>query len=231
MRYKRWCMFLLTVLSLAGCATSAQRQFEQLQVQYQSALRTLDSCDPVDKSEAFSRLKERFIVESDDIRTVEKLSLKAYVTEQEAKDLTELSILRRPCNKRTMEAFSNVHPAYVDSLGRMFLEADTDLAKAINKELTIGKVNRRTLDRSVAWQTEFNQIGQQIQSQLNHEHQNELLQRQNTAQALQNGAQALQNSAYQQQQLENQRRLSNPAARSTTTNCRFIGSSYQCTTY
>lgn len=224
MRYKRWCVFLLTVLSLAGCATSAQRQFEQLQVKYQSALRTLDSCDPVDKSEALNRLKERFIVESDDNRTVEKLSLKAYVTEQEAKDLAELSILRRPCNKRTMEAFSNVHPAYVASLGRMFLDADTDLAKAINKDLTIGEVNRRTLERVATWRTDFTQIGQQIQSQLNHAHQNELLQRQNTAQAVQNWA-------YQQQLLENQQRLSSPAARSTTTNCRFVGNSYQCTTY
>jgi hypothetical protein len=186
--YKRWRVYVFTLISLvlAGCATQAQRQFEQVQVQYQSALRTLGSCDPLDKSQALSRLKERFIMEADDVRVVEKLSLKAHVTEQEAKDLVDISILRKPCNKLAIEAFSNVHPAYVASLARIFSDADADLAKAINKDLTIGEVNQRTVHRMNAWQAEFTQIGHQIQSQLNHAHQNELLQRQNAAQAVQN---------------------------------------------
>lgn len=226
MIFKRWWVGVFTLVSIAlgGCATQAQRQFEHVQVQYQSALRTLGGCDPVERSQALHRLKERFIVEADDPRVVEKLSLRAYATEQEAKDLIDISILRKPCDKLAIEAFSKVHPQYVVSLARIFAEADADLAKAINKDLMIGEINQRTVDRLNAWQTEFAQIGQQIQSQLNHAHQAELLQRQNSARAVQNWA-------YQQQVLENQRQLSNATARPTTTNCHYIGNSFQCTHY
>lgn len=223
---KRLCVFGFTLVSIAlgGCATQAQRQFEQVQLQYQSALRTLGSCDPVDKSQALQRLKERFVVEAYDPRTVEKISLKNYATEQEAKDLINISILRKPCDKLAIEAFSKVHPQYVVSLARMLSDADADLAKAVNKTLTVGEINQRTVDRYNAWQTEFAQISEQIQAQLNHAHQNELLQRQNSARAVQNWA-------YQQQVLENQRQLSNAVARPAVTNCRNVGVSFQCTHY
>lgn len=222
---KKLLLALLVLTVLTGCATQAQQKYRQLEMQYLSALRSMNSCvQPVMETSVVRRLSERFLFDGNDPRTVEKFTLKTFVTEQEAKDLMDFSVLIKPCDKLAIEDFSKIHPEYVASLARMFAEADADLAKAINKELTIGDVNQRTVDRGNRSQVEFSQIGQRIESQLDQAHQYELTQRQIAAQTLRTWA-------YQQQVLNNQQRLINATKRPITTNCQYIGSSLHCTQY
>lgn len=215
----------LACILLAGCATRAQWQYQQLEIQYLTALRFMDDClRPLMETSVVNRLRERFLLDIYDPRIVEKLALKTQITQQEAQDIVDFSALRKPCHKLAIEEFGKIHPEYVASLARIFAEADADLAKAINKELTVGDLNKRALDRVNRWQAEFSQIGQRIESQLNLAHQYELTQRQIAAQALQAWA-------YQQQVLYNQQQLLNAATRPITTNCRYIGNSLHCTQF
>lgn len=215
----------LACIILTGCATRAQWQYQQLEIQYLTALRSMDSClRPLMETPVVHRLKERFLLDIYDPRIVEKLALKTQVTEQEAQDIVDFSALRKPCHRLAIEEFGKIHPEYVASLARIFAEADADLAKAINKELTAGDLNQRALDRVNRWQVEFSQIGQRIEAQLNQAHQYELAQRQLAAQALQTWA-------YQQQVLYNQQRLINATTRPTTMNCRYIGNLLHCTQF
>lgn len=138
----------LACIILAGCATQAQRQYQQLEMQYLAAFHSMNSCfKPLMETPIVERLRKRFLLDMNDSRIVEKLASKAHVTQQEAEDLFELSVLRKPCHKFAVEEFGKVHPEYVASLAKLFAEADADLAKAINGELTIGDVNQRTVDR------------------------------------------------------------------------------------
>ena len=210
---------------LSGCATQAQRQYQQLDMQYHSALSSMDSCiQPLLETAVVHRLRESFLLDTNDPRVVEKLALKTYVTQQEAKDVIDFSALRKPCHKLAIEEFGKIHPEYVVSLARIFAEADADLAKAINKELTIGDINQRTIDRVNRWQAEFSQIGQRIASQLNQAHQYELAQRQLAAQALQAWS-------YQQQVLNNQQQLLKATTRPRTMNCYYIGTLLHCSQF
>ena len=168
----------LACLIVAGCATHAQRQYQQLETQYRAAFSSMNSCfETLRETSVMQRLNEIFIVDTNDPRTVEKLALRSHVTEQEAQDIVKFSVMRRPCYKIALEEFGQVHPEYVASLATVFAEADADLAKAINNELTIGEINQRSIDRVNRWQAEFLSIGQRIATQLNQAHQYEVQQR------------------------------------------------------
>ncbi len=218
---------LFAVSFIAACASQAQMQYQQMNNQYLAALDATKSCFlPIMKLPVFERLSEEFILDDNDPNTVQKLANKDYVTDQEAEDLVNFSIIRKPCHKVMIEEFGKVHPEYVVSLARLFTEADADIASAINKERKIGEFNRRTLDRANRWQAEFTQIGQRITANLNQVHQYEMQQRQKAGQALQTWA-------YQQQQLNNQQRMINAVnmRRPVTTNCSYVGYSIVCRSF
>jgi hypothetical protein len=224
-------ILLMIGFALAGCATQAQRQYEQLNAKYVAALGSLAGClQSLKKTPVFQRRNEKFVLDLNDPRTVEKLASKAYVTQEEAQDIIDFSVLRKPCHKLAVEEFGKIHPEYVVSLAKMIAEADADAAKAINKELTIGEINQRGINRANQWQAEFMQIGQRITAQLNQAHQYELTQRQLAAQALQAWG-------YQQQVLYNQQQLINATVlnntlnsttRPVTMNCVYSGNMVSC---
>ncbi len=218
---------LFAVSFIAACATQAQQQYQQMNNQYLAAFNAMNNCFlPIMKLPVFERLSKRLILENNDPNTVQKLANKDYVTDQEAEDMVNLSIIRKPCHKISIEEFGKVHPEYVVSLARIFTEADADVASAINKERTIGEINRRTLDRVNQWMAEFTQIGQRITANLNQAHQYERQQRQKAVQALQTWS-------YQQQQLNNQQRMINAInmMRPVTTNCSYVGNSIVCRSF
>lgn len=222
---KKLLLALLVLTVLAGCATQAQQKSKQFEMQYLSASRSINSCvQSVMETPVARRLSERFLLDENDPRSVEKLALKTQVTEQEAKDIIDSSVLMKPCQRLAIEEYSKIHPEYVTSFARLFAEGDADMAKVINKEFTIGDANQRLVDRWNRGRGEFSQIYQRIESQLNQAHQYELTQRQIAVQALQMWA-------YQQQVLSNQQRLINATTRPITTNCQYIGSSLHCTQY
>ena len=150
--------------------------------------------------------------------------MRTHVTEQEAKDLIEWSVLTNPCKKIGIEGLARIHPEYVVTLARLYSGDDTDTAKLINNEITIGDLNQGSINRVNQMTVEFSQINQNIKSQLNQEHRYELAQRQIAAQLLQTWA-------YQQQVLYNQQRLINNTMRPITTNCQYIGSTLHCTQF
>jgi hypothetical protein len=216
---------LITALIVAGCATQAQHQYENITTQYNSAMSAMNSCFvPLLSSPAVRRLENKFILENDDPNTVQKLADKSYADDSDVKDIIEFSVIRKPCYKLAIEKFSLVHPEYVASLAKVFTEADIDLAMAVNRELEIGELNRRTLERVNRWQVEFGQISQRITSQLNQAHQYESQQRQKAAQMLQTWA-------YQQQELYSQQQILNAINRPYVTNCHYVGNILSCTSF
>ncbi len=235
---------LLVLSVLAGCATQAQRQLEQTKKAIDVAVTNENKCiKPIRQSPAFERLDKRFIFGVDDPRTVEKLALKTYVTEQEVKDFFDYSERNIQCQSASLKDYSKVHPEYVAYMANSYAELNSAVAMVVNKELTIGDYNQRRVNIINRARAEYYQVGQRITSQLNQAHQYELAQRQ-TAQ------QELQKWNYQQQVLANQRQALNiqqqAVSKSTfnpiqpftdiiknnrtrTTTCRYIGNTLRCT--
>jgi hypothetical protein len=218
-------LVLLISSVLLGCATQAQQKSQQLELQYVSALRSMDSCaQPILETLLVRRLSERFLFDTDDMKKLEKLSSADHVTQQEAQDLINFSALMNRCDKRAIEDFSKIHPEYAAYLAKMFAEADADLVKAINKKFTIGEINQRTVDRNIRWNEEFSEIGRRIESHFNKAHEYELLQRQTATRALQIWSS-------QQQILYNQQRLLDANTRPRMTNCRYVGDALNCVSF
>jgi hypothetical protein len=234
---------LLGLTVLTGCATPAQQQSKQLEHNFQAAIASMSNCfSPTLQSPVANRLRKILILDIDDPKTVEKLALNRYVTEQEAKDIIELSGLRKPCHRISVESFSKVHPEFVAVLARKFSAEDLDAAKAINHELTIGVVNQHLVDRFNRAEAEFLKITQRIASQLKQARQYEASQRRIAQQELRNWQLQQRALRIKQQEISANRPAINllsrpltlPARRTptpTTTNCNYYGDTLRCTHY
>ena len=217
---KKLILILFGLYILSGCATHAQRQAQQMQDQLKIADQAAMSCkNSVDNSASVQRLKKRFISGYVDPRTVEKLTINEYVTEQEINDILEVSALMKPCNTIAIHEFGKAHSEFGIAVAVSATELDANSVKLIKKEITIAEYNQRILDRINRTMTKFSQIQKSAYSQLNESHQQEIAQRQRAAEAQQRWA-------YQQQLLNSLNRN-----RTTTTDCHAFGTSVQCTTY
>jgi len=231
-------LLILTALTvLTGCATQAQRQAQQMQEQLKIADQAAMSCmKPVYFSAPGNRLNERFIFTAADPRTVEKLTIKGYATEQEIKDMLEYAALRTPCNTLAIREYGKAHSEYGIFTTKASSEMDEDVVKAIKKEITVAEFNQRTLDRINRYLNGYSQIQGRIYSQLNESHQQEIAQRQRAAEARQRWNYQQQVLAIQRQALNIQRqKIMNQSIqpilkRPEKTTCHFVGNEMHCTT-
>jgi hypothetical protein len=203
--------------------TNAQRQLNTINAQTQAATQEATAClNPVLQSPLVARLKNRFILNPDDPGRVQRLADRGYMTKNEADDFVEFSDARRPCQQLFVEKLGAVHPVLVSPIAEMYAEADADLAAAINKEITVGEFNKRTLERIARFKGEFHRAQSEAISSLSQSHNAEIQQRQAASQSLQNWL-------YQQQVLLNQQQAINSMNRPRITNCQYFGNQIRCT--
>lgn len=212
-------------LTLAGCATQAQIQYQHMLTQSQNTQEAFTACQKgVQSTEIWARLNRVFIIEANDPNAIRKMGIDRNATEQEKADLLEYRTSMQPCRQRALEGFSKVHQLYVSMLASWFAENDEHLLKLVKDEITVGEANRISEKRRGQRVKEATGIDSQIVQQLQAAHQYEV---QNRAAA----AAALQQWSFQQQLLQQNQQLINSLQRPAMTNCQFTGNQMHCTTY
>jgi len=173
----------------------------------------------INNSPLGQRLQERFILDASDPRSVEKLTITGYATEQEIKDILEQAAIKKPCQNQVIDGLGQAHPDLRSIFARGWAERDRDKVMVIKKELTVAEINQRHLDRTNQATEKIFQVLQRIDSELNLAHQQQVAARQR---AWARAGAVMRQWAYQQQQLEIQRQRIRSSGNMTTTRCRDI---------
>lgn len=215
----------IAALTLSGCATQAQMQYQQMLTQSQHAQKVYVDCQKgAQGTETWARLNSTFVLEANDTNAIRKMAIGRSATAEEKADLMEYRTKLQPCRQQALEGFGMVHPLYVSMLARWFSENDDLLLKLIKDEITVGEANRLSENKRSERIHEDMDASTQVAQQLQAAHQYEL---QNRAAA----AAALQQWSFQQQLLQQNQQMINSLQRPAMTNCRFVGNQMYCTTY
>jgi hypothetical protein len=126
------------------------------------------------------------------------------------------------CRKIALEGLAKVHPIAVGPAIEAFDEQDKLLVELIGDKITWGTYNQQSKTLAAQTKLKLSQAGQQIDAQLQNQHQAEIAQRQQAAAAIQQWS-------YQQQVLANQRAAINAVNRPVITNCNYVGTTASCT--
>ena len=143
---------------------------------------------------------------------------------EEIEALLAVREARMPCKKNFIEDIGYVYPELVSVLAQSYAEADADLAKLMNKEMSVGAYNKHIIDRSIKFLRQFERAQRQKYGSLQKSYEYEVAQRNL---AIRN----LQNWLFQQQVLYQQQQLINSLSRPNITNCEYFRATIQCTSW
>lgn len=129
-----------------------------------------------------------------------------------------------PWRAVTLQDFAKVHPAYAAVAAEAYAAADQQYARLVRRESTWGEYATMSAQRTTAMRGALLRVDQQIKAELNNAHAYEIQQRQAAAAALSNWA-------YQQQVLLQNQQAINAANRPRMTNCQYVGTYLNCTTF
>jgi hypothetical protein len=123
-----------------------------------------------------------------------------------------------------LQDFAKVHPAYAAVAAETYAAADQQYARLVRRETTWGEYATMSAQRTTALRGELTRVGQQIKSELANAHAYEIQQRQAAAAAFSQWA-------YQQQVLQQNQQAINAVNRPRMTNCQYVGTYLNCTTF
>jgi type III secretory pathway component EscV len=217
-RWERPCLFLLAVLSVAGCTTVAQRQAQQAGSATREAVAQSKACNAVIFAKPeYAPLIEHTPDPATGQATMALLTDESLISPQQAKLFGARHDELNQCRSRLLTALSAVRPDVVLILSSEYTNGAALAVQLVERKITWGEWARQG-------QALLNNARQQLAAadrkwiaELNASHQAEMGQRQAAAAAL------LQWSAQQQ--------LINAANRPVVTNCNRLGSSVNCTSY
>lgn len=219
-------------LIAASCATQAQRQFQEMNMRAEEAFKANEACyDAAEATPAGQRTTEFLITKANDPEAIQKMAINRYVTDEEKQVIIDYRNSVQPCRSEMIEAFSKIHPDFVNLLAKWYAKNDEDILRIVEGEVTIGESNKDLNNLIPKRRAEWTRVSEKVVAQLQSAHQSEMQNRAATAAALQRWS-------YQQQLLHQNQQMINALQRSTftqpsikQTNCRFIGSTLNCTTY
>lgn len=113
---------------------------------------------------------------------------------------------------------------YVAYLSKWYAKADENTLAFIQNKIAIGEYNTIEHKDIAVRREKLNEGVANINQQLNQSHSYQLSQRQAAARSLQQWS-------YQQQLLQQNQQMINSINRPTTTNCRYVDSTINCTSY
>ncbi len=146
-----------------------------------------------------------------------------FVSEQDKKDIIAYRAVETPCITIAVTEYGQAHPAYALVLTEFYSTRDKNIAKLMRGEINIGKFNELLSDSFVKFYQDVAATHYEIAQNLSQSHQYEQQKRMAAAQMMQNWG-------YQMQVLSQQQQMINAVNRPLTTNCRYIGQIWQCTT-
>jgi hypothetical protein len=216
----------ISVLCLSGCATGAQQQAArmneaaQIMVADGNAARARAVALP-----SYQALKDKLPPLDGSPPSMELLT---NTSKPNVEDSSALLEFHReglsPWRAVTLQDFAKMHPAYAAVAAEAYAAADQQYARLVRREITWGENATASAQRTTALRAELTRVGRQIQAELANAHTYEIQQRQAAAAALSNWA-------YQQQVLSQNQQVINAANRPRMTNCQYVGTYLNCTTF
>jgi hypothetical protein len=216
----RICTAWLISILLAGCATQAQMQAEELQSSLNRITQEATACYQAafsDPDVQILREKTPLEVRTNSSPSLAMLSDKSYISDAEADASFKLHAMVTPCRNKMVESLQQSAPMYVPVVVGHYVRSDETLVKLHNKEITWGQANEASQVEKYRYISESQAIDQKVAAGLSNAHSQEMAQRQAAANALQNWA-------YQQQVISS-------LNRTRYTNCTYIGGTMNCTTF
>jgi hypothetical protein len=216
---KCWGRFLVAISCwlLAACATGAQVEGLRQNQIYADMKPTLDACiKAIDGDPSYAVLRTKLIID-EGIPTLEMLSDRTKPTKQDVEALYKLHNAFQGCRKIILDAAAQAHPMRVVAYAEMYTAVDRVWADLVSGKSTWGEFNQAREAAKVTGREKLAQVEAQIRSGLQHDHDTEMRQRQQAAQAMQEWS-------AQQQAIA-------AANRPRTTDCNFMGNTASCTSY
>jgi hypothetical protein len=205
---------------LAGCATAAQRQYQAMASNNQSAVQELQACTKaLYDSPEYAPLRRHAPYKVSDA-TLEQLSDNSLATDDEIKLILALHPQLQSCRKQALDRITQSTPTLVPIMLGVVTKGEDSLIDLIQKKQSWGAHVRRVRDVVVAGAAELQVEGQKIMAGLLQSHEAELAQRQAAAQAM-----AASFAQYAQTQ-----QIINSMNRPVFTNCSEMGNMLNCTT-
>ena len=226
-------------LAITGCAetgpTAAQIEIQreqELLAQYRTA--NIACAENISQSASWRALSGKLYT-SGQVTVPVPLAILANdnkPTPQEVEYLFDWVSLDAKCRQVAIEASGRISPAYVGVLATYYANRDENLLRLVKRDISWADFARASSYNNQQTDAAQRQVRAQLDAELINAHSVELQQRQEEAAATrQAAASALAQLAYQQQLLNAQRAARVAANRIVTTNCFYLGTMLQCTSY
>ncbi|SEE72669.1 hypothetical protein SAMN05444161_6881 [Rhizobiales bacterium GAS191] len=225
MGVKSAALLLVALSSVIGaCSTAAQRQLASINTKGAEATAANKACmAEIAAKPEYAGIAKHLPLDGSPA-SLEQKADQAFVTPQEAKAVLAWRNEFGQCRQARDGAVQAFAPAAMPAILEAENASDAVWVKVVHREMSWGTAIQQLADISASTQAKGQQIAKEMTAELNQEHQAELAQRREVANAF---AQAAQN--FQQQQ--NQQQMINALNRPRTTNCSAFGNSASCTTY
>jgi hypothetical protein len=216
----------ISVLCLSACATGAQQQAARINEAVQVTKADLIAArDRAAALPSYQALKDK-IPPLDG--SSPSMALQTDTSKPNAEDVAALLEFHRdglsPWRAVVLQDFAKVHPAYAAVAAETYVAADQQYARLVRREISWGDYATSSAQRTTAMRAALLRVDQQIKTELTNAHAYEIQQRQAAAAALSNWA-------YQQQVLLQNQQAINAANRPRMTNCQYVGTYLNCTTF
>ncbi len=207
---------------VAGCATQAQRAAEQVSQISQKAAADAEACDA--KIAAMPEAQAVMRNAPGGMTSLQAQTNTAKVTPAEVRDIFTLHNAIGECRKIRLEAAGQISPLLVAPLAERYAREDAAYAALVERKATWGEFFRAREIARVDTKRQYDEAVVTLQRGLQQSHAAELGRRQQAAYAIQQWT-------YQQQVLSQQQQMINAMNQPRMTNCQYIGSQLNCTSY
>jgi hypothetical protein len=177
---------ILVAVTLAGCATAAQRQASTIKTVVLAASKEMNECNEnlYFKPDYASLRPHLFSPENKFLPSIAQLSDDTYPTQAEAKLFAAFYDDHARCERPLIERIGSVAPTVALVLTDTAVERDRIALQIVKRQITWGEGSRRAQTVFADDQRKLVAASQELDNNLNASHQAELAQRQAAANAL-----------------------------------------------
>ena len=215
--HARWLPLALSAFILTGCATAAQRQYQGMVINAQSAGTNIQACvQPVYESPDAAPIRPHIPMNVKDA-TLQQLSDKSFANDAEINAILVTHPKLNDCRQQFLTQLSQTTPSISAIWASFFAENEQHLIKLIQKQTSWGEYLSGAKLRAADVQLRLTQESQRITAGLERSHEAELARRQAAASAF---------AQYMQTQ-----EIINNMNRPVVTNCNAFGNTVNCVSH
>ncbi len=162
-RFRGPAALTIAALFLAACATPAERQLHKVSLASEQLWAEYDVCiNRVQRTAAYQRLNQAYILRRDDPRSVEKMAIERLASDQEKADLLQNKKNTDRCNQELFKGFAEINPGFNVLLARFMSEDDALVLQTVQDSVTVGARNQVVHQRYAKRLRDWNFAGERM---------------------------------------------------------------------